>query len=433
MVLPGKAVDFQLIDTFSGYCKARVIIRNELLKKFYQEAIYAQKAEAQTLGFSKGQTPTYYIEQNFKTNLSEHVKSFLFHYFVLSCLYHTLSEKKFILANDPELESMEMQPDDDAVFNFLLDTVDDIEPYDWKNMVFKAPQRKNYKDIDRQVESFIEQESQVSEAIGYEIGIGDWVCFTITLLTGQQEPLFHDHKEILWLRIGSEEVDREMQELLIGKKVGDSLISQARTLQEYFSDRIDTRYTFLIEIQRIVSHAFFSLENLKKHFGLKTAKDLHRKLIEVYSFRNDLSQRRETIEKLFKQLTSHYKFKLRDFLIEQQEKRVLEAVQQNPDYYVYKSEKNFKQTVQQLAEKQLKEAVIIDLISRDDKVKAGLDDVAHYLTLIQRPRTNMFVYFGMPSTKVRGQEMPISHALLEHICLREKTLNYIINTLTRKK
>lgn len=427
-------VDFEFQQISSDCYRAIVTISNELATSLYQEAIRSQKDEAQTFGFEKGKTPLFYIEHNYKTNIAEHLNSFLFHYVAFSSLYKNICEKKFILANEPEFESVEIEPGNKAVFSFLLDTMaNDFDPYGWKNINFKAPQRKNYKDIDRQVESFIEQESSVSEEVSHQVGIGDWVCFDIKVLNHDKQPLYGSYKEKLWLKIGNEEIDREMQDLFVGKKVGDQFITNAQTFQEYFSDRIDTYYSFDIEICYIVSNTHFSLESLKKHFGIKSAKDLHKKLIEVFSFRNDLSQRRETIEKAFKQLINYYKLKPYPFLVEQQQARVLKAVQQNPDYYVYKSEKNFKQMVKQLAEKQLKEAVIVDFIRCHENVNIHVEDVAYYLTLMQRPRTKMFLYFGLPSTKVRGQEMPISHEFLHHICLREKTLNHIINTFTRKK
>ncbi|MES1222222.1 MAG: trigger factor [Bacteroidota bacterium] len=433
MAHSSKGVLFQLNEHCPGCYKVTLTIPQKLTSKLYAEAVLAQEKETETYGFSKGKTPKYYIEQNYKTNLAEHLKSFLFHYFALSGLYKNICEKKIILANEPELESIELDDNNDARFSFLIDTVNDIEKGDWKNIQFKAPQRKNYKDIDRQVETFLEQEVSSDGNSPEEIAVGDWVCFDISLLSSDKDTIFEDLQETLWIKISNEEVDKEMRTLLVGKKVGDIITTQAQTLQEYFSDKIDTQYTFVLQIQAIAAHTLLALENIKKHFTLKTSKDLHRKLIEVYSFRNDISQRRETIEKLFKQLIGFYKFKPRPFLIEQQEMRVLEAVQRNPDYYVYKSQKNFKQIVHQLAERQLKEMIIIDLISGTDNIKANLEDVTCYLTLTQRARTNMFVYFGIPSTKVKGQEMPVPHSVVEHIVLREKTLNHIIHTLTRKK
>lgn len=433
MVKSFNEVSFELTKKCPGCLKAIITIPQKVSSELYREAINAQKKEIQTFGFPKGQTPEYYIEQNYKAHINEHLKSFLFHYFAVDSLYHSIMQKKIILANEPELESMEITPESNTIFTFILDTHEEIEKQDWKNSFFKAPSRKNYKDIDRQVENFIETETKEEKETELLISVGDWICFDVQLLNAHNKPIFNNEQETLWLKIGSEEVDKEIRNIFEGKKVGETFITKSQTLQEYFSDKIDTQYHFSITIRAIVAHSYFDFNNLKKHFNLKTTKDLHRKLIEAFSFRNDISQRRETVEKTFKHLINLYKFQPREYLIDQQKKRVLKAVQQNPDYYVYKSEKNFKETLHALAEKQLKEIIVIDFIAYHENIKVEIEDISYYLTLNQRARTKMFIYFNLPSTKINGQEMPISHAQLKHICLREKALNHIIHTLTKKR
>jgi len=43
-----------------------------------------------------------------------------------------------------------------------------------------------------------------------------------------------------------------------------------------------------------------------------------------------------------------------------------------------------------------------------------------------------FIYFDIPHTKLKGQEIPLATKELAQACLREKTLNHIIYHLTRK-
>ena len=88
----------------------------------------------------------------------------------------------------------------------------------------------------------------------------------------------------------------------IGKKIGDNFYTTNRSLQEFFNDQIDTQYNFNVTITDITPHAFFCFEQLKRYFKLKTNKDLHQKRIEVFSYRNDLSQRRTTVEETLKLL-----------------------------------------------------------------------------------------------------------------------------------
>ena len=82
-----------------------------------------KKNETHTYGFSKGTTPLYYIEQNFKTNVADHLKEFLFHYFVVGFLYKNIYANKLALTVDPTLITINLAPDKDAKFYFLLESI----------------------------------------------------------------------------------------------------------------------------------------------------------------------------------------------------------------------------------------------------------------------------------------------------------------------
>ena len=112
---------------------------------------------------------------------------------------------------------------------------------------------------------------------------------------------------------------------------------------------------------------------------------------------------------------------------------VLQAVQDNPDYHVYKSQPDFKEQIRQLAEKQLKETIIIDAIAYQEGIKVSQEDIRAYLNLLKRPRMKEFLHFILPPNKVLGQDIPLSAELVKRFCLREKTLNHIIGHLIKKE
>ena len=106
----------------------------------------------------------------------------------------------------------------------------------------------------------------------------------------------------------------------------------------------------------------------KKHFKIKTNKDMNKKIIEVFSYRNNLSQRRATAEETLLLMLMKHKFDVPNHLTLRQEKAVLDAVQNNPDYYVYRMQKDFKHYVKRLAEKQAKEMILLDHVAFNDNV-----------------------------------------------------------------
>lgn len=424
---------FSLIEEKPHKQKAVITIGREHIDALYHEALVAQKMQAQTYGFSKGSTPLYYIEQNFRSNIVEHLKELLFTHCVVHFLYESLSDNKIVVAGDPDLVDIELQPEGDARFVFSLINVSLDNDQRWKRLQIKAPERKFYKDLDRQVEANIKEELDRKNAYVDEgIALEDWVLFDIAIVDKNNQSLIHDYKSSLWIRMNGGEDDKDLQELFLGKKIGDSFLTQSVYLQEYMSLATEMSYTFRIDIKDCLPHAYFSIDLFNHHFNLKNQKETHAKMIEVFSTRNDISQRRETIEAALRLLCKQYFFFLPNHLLERQKHMVLQAVQDSPDYHVYKSQQDFKEKVRLLAEKQLKETIIIDAIAYHEGITVSPTDAQAYLNMLKRPRMKEFLYFILPSNKVLGQDLPLSSEVIRRYCTREKTLNYVINHLIKK-
>ena len=413
---------------------ATVIVPQTLVTAIYKQAARSQQQTIVTHGFIKGEVPINYIEQNFKSTLLDHVQEFLFNYFVMSFLYHELRSRKILVAGDPRIASIDIEPNTDAHFTFALTLFPALDLQEWKYFPFKAPKRKKYKDLDRQVDSFIKEEKERFEnhSGSSDVQVGDWVSFDVVLIDEKECPLFTEHTQNLWVKIGDEEADTTLRELFVGKKVGEKFCSANKGLQDYFSNHLDNSYAFCISVVDTVHDAYFCLESFKRYFKLKNNKDIYQKLIEVFSFRNDLSQRRSMVEEAFKVLLNKHRFTVPNHLILRQQDKVMSAIQSNPDYHVYRMQKDFKERTRQLAEKQAREEIIIDQISYQEHIVANHQDIKTYLNLIKRPRTKEFIYFTPPISKSRGQEIPISTEELRIACSREKTLNHIIFHLTQK-
>jgi FKBP-type peptidyl-prolyl cis-trans isomerase (trigger factor) len=415
--------------------KVTITVPASLVDMVYAQTSRAQQQSINTYGFDKGQTPVSYIEQNYRSHLLGAVQEFLLQYFVLSFLYQNIMEHGLLVAGDPRFISIHLDQHQDAVFVIELSTWPSFTLQAWKNFPFKAPKRKNYKDIDRQVQSFIKEEQtrlKQWEELDGSAQIGDWICFSIALSDADNTLLLGNHQEYLWLRIGDEEADSSLRSCFIGKQVGDSFYSQDSAFQEYFHQSATTDYFFHITITHIIPYAYVCFEAFKRHFRLQNKKDLHQKLIEVFSFRNDLSQRRATAEEALRLLLAKHSFKIPNHFSLREQQEVLEKVRLNPDYNVYKTQPNFKDYLRKLAEKQVKEALMIDYIAHEEGITASYDDLICYLNLTKRPRMKEFLYFAPPSSKIQGQETPIPMALLQVCCRREKALNHIIYHLSKQ-
>ncbi|MBY0109509.1 MAG: trigger factor family protein [Candidatus Babeliaceae bacterium] len=418
-------------------------IPSEPVTIMYHQALSSIKRDIHTHGFVKGATPESYIATTYKPLLIEHLKQFFFRHCVNAMLQKGIAEHKIITLCAPQPRQALIDPEKPAQFTFFVSTSPNPIKNEWKKLHFKAPGRKNYKDLDRQVDFFLKEEerkqkeskktAQTGEPFAAEtIAFHDWICLSIRLVNQEKKYLLNQLEQRVWVKIGEEEADLQSQELFLGKKVGDSFITNNDFFQDAVSDDFSTHYLFEVTILFHIPSHFFDIDRFKTYFRLKTAKETHQKLIEVFSFRHDISQRRETVEKLFKLLFHHYPLQIDSDIIQQQEKVVLARVQENPDYHVYKNQHDFKEKVSLLAEKQIKEILFIDSIAYQENIQATDEDMINYLHLFKRPRTKEFVYFDIPHSRLNDQEISLCHEEIRRSCQREKTLNYVLYYLTKK-
>lgn len=421
----------QIEQPSSHVCHAKIIVKRPFVQALYREALERHQTYVQARGFVRGATPLTYIERTYRTYIIEHMKEFLLNHCVINFLCQELNRQKTILVGDPELTGISLTPEDDAEFNFSCNQVALNLPQNWHLVPFRLPMRRNYRDLDRHVAAFIKEELEKAKDYKIDEGIKalDWVCFSLSLIDHHSKEPLLDYLNNLWIKVGREEADREVQTMFAGKKTGDSFTSNSSYLQNHFSQQLDTDYTFLIKIVTVIPHNFFAFDEFKKHFNLITERELHKKLVEVFSFRQDISLRRETVEQFFKTLNKHYSTPIPERLVRQQEHFLLREVQRTPDYPVYRLQKDFRSKLFSLAEKQLKEALIIDHLSLQENISVNQSDVISYLTLLQRPRTKDFIYFDLPATQTNGQENPLPEGIIQQACQREKTLNFGLTKL----
>lgn len=420
----------EFAETTSTKIVAIVKIAPAFVALFYEHALSCYALVAQAPGFRKGSVPRDYIERNYTAAILNQLEHFLFVCYVEPFLFYTLRKKSIALVGKPKLISVQLSVGSEAIFRFSCMTLPCQASNQWRHTNFRAPARKNYRDLDNQVISFLTEElGPAKTAVAPTISPEDWIGFELKpSIIASAEALFPVH---FWLRIGNEDPDHEACQLFANRESATCVTTQARFLQDYFQAAHETQYTFNISITHHISHKLFCLDLFKKHFKLRSEKDVHRKLIEVFSYRNDISQRRETAEAVLKIIIKQNPFQVPFDLIAEERERIVANMMNNPDYYVYKSQSDFQEKVDQLAQKQIKEAALIDAIAYSERIEVTDQDIAGYLNLLKRPRMKEFIYFELPDSRMHEREIPLPREMVYRTCLREKTLNTIIHTLTR--
>ncbi len=408
-----------------------VSIPKQIINKLYDHALSLQQT-TETVGFNQKSASIKYLDTFYKEHIINHVKEFLLKYAVVSFLYKQLREQRIITIGEPRLHMIDLNLENDAHYLFNFTPAHHIAVRDWRYLPFKAPMRKKYKDIDKQADNFIKEE-RVSQEKHTKEGIipGDWVLFEAILLNNTNKPLINEVSELLWIQIGMEETGEPFRTMFLDKKKGDHFTSDHICLREYFGTQLDIHYFFEIIIKEILPYAYFCIESFKDQFRLKSERKAHQKIVEVYSFRNDLSLRRAMLEEAFTLLQRTYPIELPESSILRQEKILLDQLQMNPDYSVYKLQADFNHKVRQLAEKQVREHLITDHFALQENIMVEDKDVYHYLNLTKRARTKEFIHFIHPAMGANEEELPISHESLKLLCIKEKTINHILYHLTK--
>jgi len=414
--------------------KAQVVVKQSSVHALYEQALNRQRRSVQARGFPRGEVPASYFEKTYRVNLIEHLKEFLFNHCVANTLYHEIDLQRIVVAGEPQLSSIDLDPGRDAKFMFTWTQLPLAARTHWKELSIKAPDRRNYKDLDKQVELFLEEETKKTLNFAKENAINyhDWILFSVSIIDHESHEELLGYHEQLWLKIGREEIDREAQLLFLGKKAGDIFTSSSSLLQGYFCKNLDTDYLFSVEILAVVPHSHFSIDRLKNHFGISTEQDVKRILIEIFSHRHDISLRRETVEATLKILTKQFPISLPRQIVHQQEMYILREVQRTPDYPVYRLQKDFRSKINLLAEKQLREALIVDHISQAEATHIVEEDEISLMALLQRPRTKEFIHFDLPITQKNGQEQPLPSNIIKQLCRRERTLNKLTQLFSQK-
>ena len=428
-----SSLTLKITPQSSHLTKADICVPAQVASHIHKQILELYKTNTHLQGFKKQAIPLDYIKENYQKEIEWELKNFLFKHMVLDFLMNEIIEQKIYLTNYPRLISIEKNKNKELNFIFDLSIADPLVLKEWKNFVFRPPKRKRYKDLDKQVTLFIKREiSLFKKNPQQSVQEDDWVYFEANPLDKRKNPLFEDHKKNYWIRINNKYITKPFHSLLLDKKIGDTFVTNTLPIKNEFSSE-EEKHTcnFLIKIKNITKGKYLSLEYFKNTFKLKSKLDVHTKLIEVFSYRNDISQRKSIIEELFHLLLSKHRFEVPKHFVIRRQEDILNTLRKHPDYQVYKNQTDFMDQIESLSEKQLKEEILIDQLAYRENLKVDHKDIHSYLYLFNNNRLKEFIYFKPILEKIEDSDTTLQTGLLKQSVLREKTLNHIIHTLTK--
>lgn len=416
----------------SSLLEVTVSVSADIIKTLQERTIQSLKLRAKPQGLENYNVSSEFIIERYGPSISRTVEHFVLKHLVLDALINELKNKKSLIVHQPRLTSCSIQPDLTATYKFRISTVEIPSLSEWRKLPFKSPKRKLYKDLDKQVETFCDREGGLFDEVKKEaIEDGDWLELEATMLDKNYKPLVEGLSHRYWFRFSTKYVTDSFKQNFIGKFAGDSFIAEEFNFNDTMNEALSEGSPHRIKILSNSKGNHFSMDLFKFMFNLKSKLEIHKKLIEVFSFRNDISQRKSIIEEVFNLLLSKQRFEIPQHLTLRKQEDLLESLKSLPDYHVYKAQKNFGKQLEKLAEKQLKEEVLIDSIGYKENIVVTRDDIKSYLHLFNHDRLREFVYFKPDLDNFDELDSPIPETLLHEAVMREKTLNTIIYQLSR--
>lgn len=427
--VPPLTISFVAESSHLG--RAVITVSPQLICEMRNHVIGIYQQSIRPRGIETKSVSTRYIVEEYGTHINESLSRYILKHYVIDFLNKNIETKKILVANTPRLSIISAE-ENTYRYHFELSLHRTIELKEWRAFNFKPPKRKLYKDLDKQVELFLDREyEKPSIVISDKVQNNDWVFFELMIVGDNGKILKNNTSSSYWLKICTKYVTSAFQESFINKKVGEQFTFNNLSFEEGLDDYISPKLTFLVKIRSVSKGNSFVLDAFKHLFKLKNKLDVHKKLIEVFSYRNDLSQRKSIIEELFHVFFSKHRFEIPKHHILRKEEDILTFIKKLPDYHVYKSQKNFWRQVSLLAEKQLKEELLVDQIANLENISASDYDVECYLTLFNHERLKEFVYFKPAADVLERTGLPLGYTTLSQAVRREKTLNHLIALLSK--
>lgn len=414
------------LDLFS------VAVPTELVSKLVSFFIAKKKQDLLMHGFEKGKIPEAYIKEHFKISLLAHVEKIFFYFYAQDILIKSLSVNGAYI---PRIFSFEKEINlNTFVVRFMHQKtshlLDSEKNYFDEIKKVKFPERKKYKDLDRQASlTFAQEEHNKQNSKVASITEGDWIGIRVQLVDDKGEIIDERLTLKLWVYITSEGIDREIRTTFLGKKKGERFSVGAFFLEELLCTDF-LNHTFLVTIEDHISHLYFDFATFEKAYGFD-GQDVIEKMIEVFSLRNDISLKKEKSQLVLKHFLEKIKISLDQETILEHECMIKNRIVKNADYLLYQSDTNFLSNIKKLACRQAMEKILIDYLIYKYKIKLESAPIYAYLNVLQRHRLKDFLYFDTANLYDSMMKfIPIFDHTMTQMALRERAIEYLIEKLS---
>jgi hypothetical protein len=410
----------------------KITIPTKIFEEYLKFILEQKQKNSIVTGFHKGTAPLTYIKGIFKDGIKNNLSKIFFKTYARKAIinkYNKIGAALLFNINtmiDIDLNKKKM---------IFLHKITQLKLYEkiknQSSKKLKLVKRKLYKDLDKQAVQMVNYEStQKLIHKSTKIEYGDWIKVSIDVLNSEEKIISKKTKMSLWIEIRKEEIFHNIYIFFKDKKKNDVFISDSQLIQNFISSNNFAKYNFKITVLEHVSCRYFDFSLFAKYFNCKNKTEIYEKLIEAFSFKNDVSMYKLIGQSIFKKLFQIYKpiiteKNIREYIVELEE-----TIKGNPDYLLYQSDKYFNENVNKFATEQLSEIAVIDYLTAKENIKVNPKEIILYLNMLQRNRLKEFLYFDRHYIKsLKNCIIPCE--IIEKMSLREKTLKHITHKMIK--
>ncbi len=408
-------------------------IPSEDVQKEFDKQCKTLAREVEVRGFRKGKAPPSIIKRYFRQQIQQEVASQL----VSSSLEEALKEHSLTPLGEPDIDAPAIEEEKDYSFSITLDVKPEIEVGDYEGVELEQePTEVEEEEIQRSLEELrkahgdlkpIEEDRGVVEG---DTALVDYTAF----LDGEPLP-DHERKDV-YMEINPESVKEDVQETLLGAKVGDERKMEVEYPDNYLDKKIagkKVEYRLLVkkilvkelpglddEFAKDVG-SYETLEELKdklrgeieKEKRARSRRALEESLLELLVDRNDFDAPRSLVQARHAQMMKDAKI---HFLT-----KGLQMEESSEDYQKLES------NLAELAERDLKKHLLIEAIAKKEAIRASDDDVEEKIREIAEQHEQ-----SVEKVKADIQKEENGLENFRSNLLRGKTLDFLLSKATIK-
>ncbi|MBE7038647.1 MAG: trigger factor [Ruminococcaceae bacterium] len=416
--------------------KLTITVDAETFEKGVQKAYLKNVKSINLPGFRKGKAPRKIIEQYYGEGVFyEDAINFV----CPDAYEEAVKEENLDVVSRPEIDVVEIGGGKDFVFSAVVTLKPEVELGAYKDIsVKKVTYRTTQKDIEAEIKKAQEQNARIVPVEDREVKQGDLTVIDFEGFVGKKA--FEGGKgENYNLEIGSGAFIPGFEDQLVGAKIGEETQVNVTFPKDYHAEDLKGKKAmFKVTVKEIKEKQLPEINDdfVKDVSEFDTLDDYKKDIKEKLQKANEQKGKQETENLVIDEIIKVAKVDVPDCMIETQ----LENIARDFDYRLSMQGMNlqkyleltgsdinaFKEQFKEQAEKQVRISLVLEAVSKEEKVKVAQKD-------IDAEMQKMADNYKMELDKVKELFKEEELKSLENEILTQKTVELLVKNATKTK